>query len=87
MNIITTARTALVAAAFGAATLTLTSCGDDLKVPTEDIGGAVLPDPTPRHFEPACNTPAAVRPCPETPKPKSHSTRNRKSDDERASRR
>ena len=64
MNTIATVRNCLVAAVFGAASLTLTSCGDDVRPPSQDIGG-VTPEPTPRKFEPACNTRAAVTPCPE----------------------
>lgn len=64
MNIIATVRTCLVAAIFGAASLTLSSCGDEVSPPSQDIGG-VTPEPTPRQYEPACNTPAAVAPCPD----------------------
>lgn len=64
MNIITNVRTCLVAAIFGAASLTLTSCGDEISPPAQDISG-VTPEPTPRRFEPACNTRAAVTPCPD----------------------
>lgn len=79
MDITRTTRTLLVAAALGATTLTLASCGKELPAPTQDIS-VVVPESTPRHFEPACNTRAAVRPCP-TPR----ETRNRmRFDDELA---
>jgi hypothetical protein len=63
MNIIATVRTCVVAAAFGAASLTLSSCGDEVRPPSQNIGG-VTPEPSPREFEPACNTRAASTPCP-----------------------
>ena len=40
MNIIMTVRTFVVAATFAAASLTLTSCGDELEPPAQDIGVA-----------------------------------------------
>jgi hypothetical protein len=63
MNTITTARTFVVAATFAVASITFSSCGSEIEPPAQDIGG-VTPEPSPRHFEPACNTRAAVRPCP-----------------------
>ncbi len=66
MNIIATVRTCLVAAVFGAASLTLSSCGDDVRPPSQDIGG-VTPEPTPRRFEPTCDPRTAVSPCPAGP--------------------
>jgi hypothetical protein len=85
MDIISTARTCLVAASFGIASLTLSSCGDEVRPPAQDIGLELPepatqpfdpPGPTTRHYEPACNTRAAVRPCPE-PDPAGSGTRNR----------
>lgn len=76
MDIITTARTCLVAATFGAASLALSSCGDEVQPPAQDIG-VELPEPETRHYEPACNTRAAVRPCPEKKSPAGSGTRNR----------
>ena len=64
MNINMTVRTYLVAATIAAASLTLTSCGDELQPPPQDIG-VELPEPATRQYEPACNTRAAVRPCPD----------------------
>jgi hypothetical protein len=60
----TTARTSIAAAAFAVASIFLSSCGTDVEPPAQDIGG-VTPEPSPRHFEPACNTRAAVTPCPD----------------------
>ena len=86
MNITRTVRTAAVAAIFGVASITFSSCGaDEVRAPSQDIGG-VTPEPSPRHFEPACNTRAAVTPCPE-PGPAGSGTHNRKQfDDEFADR-
>ena len=64
MSTITTARTFVVAATFAVASITFSSCGSEIEPPAQDIGG-VTPEPSPRHFEPACNTRAAVTPCPE----------------------
>lgn len=80
MNITKTARTCIVAAAFAAASITVSSCGSDVEPPSQDIGG-VTPEPSPRHFEPACNTRAAVTPCPE-PGSAGSGTRNRKQFDD-----
>lgn len=80
MNITKTARTCIVAAAFAAASITVSSCGSDVEAPSQDIGG-VTPEPSPRHFEPACNTRAAVTPCPE-PGSAGSGTRNRKQFDD-----
>lgn len=63
MNIIATVRTCVVAGIFGAASLTLTSCGDEVRPPSQDLGG-VVPDSKVRQFEPACNTRASANPCP-----------------------
>lgn len=66
MNIITTVRTCVVAATFGAASLALSSCGEEVQPPEQKIG-VVLPEPETKHYEPACNTRAAVSPCPAGP--------------------
>ena len=58
MNIITTVRTCVLAATFGAASLTLVACGDDVQPPAQDIGFE-QPEPT-KTFEPACNTRASA---------------------------
>lgn len=85
MNTITTARTFIVAATFAVASITFSSCGSDIAPPSQDIGG-VTPEPSPHHYEPACNTRAAVTPCPE-PGPAGSGTHNRKQfDDEYAGR-
>jgi len=76
INIITTVRTCLVAATIGAASLALSSCGDEVQAPAQEIG-AVLPEPEIRHYEPACNTRAAVRPCPDKKVSPGSGTRNR----------
>ena len=76
MNIITTVRTCVVAATFGAASLALSSCGEEVQPPEQEIG-VVLPEPETKHYEPACNTRAAVRPCPEKKSPSGSGTRNR----------
>lgn len=84
MNIITTVRTCVVAATFGAASLALSSCGEEVQPPEQEIG-VVLPEPETKHYEPACNTRAAVRPCPEKKSPSGTGTRNRmRFDDELA---
>jgi hypothetical protein len=76
MDIITTVRTSILAATLGVASLTLSSCGDELKPPAQDIGVEQSePEPT-THYEPACNTPASVRPCPDWNRP-GRGTRNR----------
>lgn len=80
MTSFTTVRTFLVAVTFAAASLTLSSCGDDVQPPSQDIGG-VTPEPTTQHFPPACNTRAAVTPCPE-PTPAGSGTHNRKGFDD-----
>ena len=54
----------VASAAVFAATLTLSSCGDEVSPPSQDIGG-VTPEPAPRTFEPACNSRAAATPCPD----------------------
>ena len=76
MNIMTIVRTSVVAATFSAASLALSSCGEEVQAPAQEIG-VVLPEPEVRHFEPACNTRAAVRPCPEKKSPAGSGTRNR----------
>lgn len=62
MNTITTVRTILVATTFGAASLVLTACGDEVQAPAQEIGVERL-EPEVTHYEPACNTRAAVKPC------------------------
>ena len=85
MNIQKTTRNCIVAAAFAAASITVSACGSDVEPPSQDIGG-VTPEPSPRHFEPACNTRAAITPCPE-PGPAGSGTHNKKQfDDEFAGR-
>lgn len=64
MTITKTVRTCVIAAIFGAASLTLSSCGDEVSPPSQDISG-VTPEPTPRTYEPACNNRAAANPCPD----------------------
>lgn len=88
MNTNTTVRTILVAITFGAASLALTSCGDEVQAPAQEIG-VELPEPEVKHFEPACNTRAAVKPCLEPKRhPAGSGTRNRmRFDDELAPRR
>ena len=76
----TTARTFFVAAIFAVASMTMSACGSDVEPPSQDIGG-VTPEPSPRHFEPACNTRAAVTPCVD-PSPAGKGTRNRKQFDD-----
>ena len=95
MNTITTARTFVaafpnhrtgVAATFAVASITFSSCGSEVEPPAQDIGG-VTPEPSPRHFEPACNTRAAVTPCPEPDTWTGNGAHNRKKfDDEYAAR-
>lgn len=83
MNITTTVRTSFVAGTFAVASMTLSSCGDEVPAPAQEIR-VELPEPEIRHYEPACNTRAAVRPCPE-PTPSGSPTRNRmRFDDELA---
>lgn len=64
------------AAAVAIATVgTVSACGTEVPAPAQQIKVEV-PDPTPRHYEPACNTRAAVTPCPGVP-PVRPGTRNR----------
>ena len=63
MNITHTVRAFLVATTVAAAGLATAACGEELEPPSQDIG-VQLPEPEVKHFEPACNTRAAVRPCP-----------------------
>jgi len=63
MNITLAVRTFLVATTVAAAGLATAACGEELEPPSQDIG-VQLPEPEVKHFEPACNTRAAVRPCP-----------------------
>ncbi len=65
MNIISTVRTCVLAATLGAASLTLVSCGDEVRPPAQDIGFEQPEPPKAKTYEPACNTRAAVRPCPD----------------------
>lgn len=61
MNITTTVRTGVVAI-LATASLALSSCGQEVRAPAQDIG-VELPEPATRQYEPACNTRAAVKPC------------------------
>jgi hypothetical protein len=63
MNITTIVRTWLLAATITAAGIVTTACGEEVEPPAQDIG-VQLPEPEVKHYEPACNTPASVRPCP-----------------------
>lgn len=74
MTITLAVRTFLVATTVAAAGLATAACGEELEPPSQDIG-VQLPDPEVKHFEPACNTRAAVRPCPSDAP--TGSTRNR----------
>jgi hypothetical protein len=63
MNITTTVRTCLVASAIAVAGFATTACGEEVQPPSQDIG-VQLPEPEVKHYEPACNTRAALEPCP-----------------------
>lgn len=65
-KITATARTLLVAATLGVATLTVSACTDQVEAPPQDIR-VELPEPEVKTFEPACNTRAAVKPCLDRP--------------------
>jgi hypothetical protein len=83
MNITTTVRTWLLAATIAAAGLATTACGEEVQPPSQDIG-VQLPEPEVKHYEPACNTPASVSPCPDA---RPYTSGNRKQfDDEFAPR-
>jgi hypothetical protein len=75
MDITTTVRTFLLAATIAATGMATTACGEEVKPPSQNIG-VQLPEPEVKHFEPACNTRAAVRPCP-SDMPTGSGTRNR----------
>lgn len=66
-NITTAARTVLVAATIGVATLTVSACSDQPPQPPAQEINVELPEPEVRTFEPACNTRAAKRPCLDDP--------------------
>jgi hypothetical protein len=83
MNITTTVRTCLVAATIAAAGLATTACGDEVQPPAQDIG-VQLPEPEVKHYEPACNTRAAVRPCPGDTWPGNEAGNRKQFDDELA---
>lgn len=65
MNLTTTVRTCVLATTFAAASLTLVSCGDDVRPPAQDIGFEQPEPPQTKTFEPACNTRASDTPCPD----------------------
>ena len=83
MNITTTVRTWLLATTVAAAGVTTTACGAEVQPPSQDIG-VQLPEPKVKHYEPACNTRAAVRPCPGDTWPGNKAHNRKQFDDEYA---
>ncbi len=83
MNITTTVRTWLLAATIAAAGIATAACGDEVQPPYQDIG-VQLPEPEVKHYEPACNTRAAVRACPGDTWPGNTAHNRKQFDDEYA---
>lgn len=84
MNITTTVRTWLLATTIAASGIATTACGEEVQPPSQDIG-VQLPEPEVKHYEPACNTRAAVRPCPsDTPTGTDWSKRQQSGDEVRS---
>ena len=69
MSITLAVRTFLVATTVAAAGLATAACGEELEPPSQDIGVQSCPSPRSSHFEPACNTRAAVRAVPGATRP------------------
>ncbi len=86
MDISTTVRAFMLAATIAATGMATTSCGEEVKPPSQEIG-VQLPEPEVKHFEPACNTRAAVTPCPEPDTWSGNGIHNRKQFDDEYARR